>query len=284
MNSSSTSGIEARARWKAATLYFGLTLAFWVVSALSRATENARIGLEAAWHIPWVLEGSSLLVSAGLFFLVWSLEARWPIAPGGRLKKLAIHVAGSVGFSAIHVLLMVWIRKIYWLLAVGTEYVYLRNPLEDILYDYRKDAVTYATLLMIIYLSKSLEVAHAERIEARTAASASHRLVLKCGGKTVFLAAHEVEAVQADGNYVFVHTGNKSHHARLPLSDALSLLEAAGRDIRRVHKSWLIDFEKVAEARKTPKGDIDYRMKSGREIRGSRRYQHDLSAERPGTV
>ncbi|WP_323761034.1 LytTR family DNA-binding domain-containing protein [Maricaulis sp.] len=279
MSDSPTATIEVRARWKAATLFFGLSLAFWIVSALSRGTENTRAGIETAWHAPWVLEGSSLLVSAALFFFVWHLESRWPIAPGPVLKKVAIHILGSIAFSALHIFLMVMIREGYWIIVFDTEYNYLRNPLEDVLYDYRKDVVTYATILMIIYLSKNLEIAHAEQAEARTTASVKHRLVLKCGGKTVLLAAHDVEAVQADGNYVFVHTGSKSHHARLSLSDALNLLKRAGRDVRRVHKSWLLDFSKVEEFKRTQKGDVDYRLISGREIRGSRRYHRDDDAE-----
>lgn len=264
--------IERRAKWKAALLFFGLSLAFWIVSALSRTTEHARAGIDIAWHVPWVLEGSSLLVSAGLFFLVWELAFRWPLVPGRLSAAIGIHLAGSLVFSGLHIVLMVLVREVYWLVVIGGEYTYLRNPLEDILYDYRKDAVTYATILILIHLTRGFEIADAERREARDAASHEHRLVLKCGGKTVYVAAGDVEAARADGNYVFIHTATQSHHARLALAEAFDLLTAAGCDVRRVHRSWILDFSKVEESRKTAKGDVVYRLKSGREVRGSRRF------------
>ncbi|WP_420430915.1 LytTR family DNA-binding domain-containing protein [Hyphobacterium sp.] len=267
--------IERRAKWKAALLFFGLSLAFWIVSALSRSTENARAGIDVAWHVPWLLEGSSLLVSAGLFFLVWELASRWPLVPGRLPAVIGIHAAGSIAFSGLHILLMVLVRELYWVAVIGGEYTYLRNPVEDVLYDYRKDVVTYATILILIHLTRGFEIADAERREARNAASSEQRLVLKCGGKTVYLAAGDVEAAKADGNYVFIHTANGSHHARLSLAEALDLLTAAGCDFRRVHRSWILDFSKVEESRKTTKGDVVYRLASGREVRGSRRFVAD---------
>jgi hypothetical protein len=267
--------IERRAKWRAAALFFALSFAFWIVSALSRATENARLGLETDWHVPWLLEGSSLIVSAGLFFGVWALARRWPLAPGGLRIALLVHVAGSIVFSALHIWLMVLIREAYWLVVFASEYQYLRSPVDDLLYDYRKDAVTYATILMIVHLTRNFEIADAERAEARQAARQDHRLVLKCGGRTVYVPAAEVEAAQSDGNYVFIHTAGGHHHARLSLSEAQDLLSAAGRDVRRVHRSWIVDFVKVAESRKTAKGDPVYRLASGREVRGSRRYRFD---------
>lgn len=269
--------IETRAMRRAAALFFGLSLVFWVVSALSRATENARIELATAWEVPWVLEGSSLLTSALLFFGVWKLESWWPISPGRPLQKLGAHLVGVIAFSAIHIASMVVIRKIYWAVILHSQYVFFRDPVQDLLYDFRKDVVTYITILMLIHLSRSLEIAQAERLEAQSDASERHRIVLKCGGRTTFVDANRIDAVQADGNYVFVYAGESRHHARMPLSDCLKLLTTAGQDVRRVHKSWLVNFAYISQTSKTSKGDIDFVLSSGRIIRGSRRYQDGLA-------
>lgn len=269
---SETKAVENRSKCKAALLFFGLALLFWVVSALSRSTENTRIGLETPWDTPWILEGSSLFTMALLFFLVWEIEKRWPISPERPILKLAAHLAGSFVFSALHILAMVFIRKAYWAVFRGAEYIYLRNPIQDILYDYRKDAVTYVTILMIIYLTRNFEFAKAEQKAAQTDASVDKKITLKCGGRTVLLPSADIEAAQADGNYVFVYTQDSKYHTRMTLSECLQLLRAAGQDARQVHRSWVLDFSKIKEIAKTPKGDVEIMLHSGRQVRGSRRY------------
>ena len=265
--------IDARAKWLAAYLFWGLSLIFWIVSALSRTTENARVGVSVRWDVPWILEGSSLITSAVLYFLVWQIHLRWPVEPGDIVRKFLAHLAGAILFSALHIVGMVVLREAYWHVLLGQDYTYLRDPVNDVIYDFRKDLVTYATIVMIISLVRNYLIAKTEQFEARQHASVANRITLKCGGKTVFLDAREIEAVKADGNYVKIYTDGECHHARLPLSEALVLLQAAGRRAERVHRSWIVDAHKIERIDKTPKGDFLFTLRSGREVRGSRRYR-----------
>ncbi|MHA6288253.1 LytR/AlgR family response regulator transcription factor [Maricaulis sp. CAU 1757] len=265
--------VEQRAQTRAATLFSGLVFCFWVVSALSRATEWDRLGRAYAWELPWVMEGTSLIFMLPLFYLVAAFETRWPVSPGERTAKLVAHIVGSILFAATHILLMALSRELIWALFYDSEYTYLRNPLADLLYDYRKDAVTYLTALMLLTLSRNLERAHEEAQAAREDAVRSRRITLKCGGRTVFLEASRFEAARADGNYAHVHTtGGETLHARISLTELGRLLGSAGEDVRRVHKSWIVNLNQIEERAATRQGDRVYTTTSGRRIPGSRRY------------
>nr|WP_281721440.1 LytTR family DNA-binding domain-containing protein [Nitrosomonas nitrosa] len=220
-----------------------------------------------------MLEGSSLLITALLFFAVAWWESLWPVSPGRVPAKVIAHLVGSLAFSATHIVAMVAIRELYFHIVHNIDYTYIRNGFEDILYDYRKDSVTYITMLMLIYLTRGLEITRQEAVRDLQMASDEKRLALKCGGSTIFLAADKVEAVQGDGNYVFIHTASESFHARMTLIEAEKLLRSSGQSVIRVHKSWIIDREKIERISKNDKGDPIYQLRGKRIIKGSRRYR-----------
>ena len=51
------------------------------------------------------------------------------------------------------------------------------------------------------------------------------RLVIKSGGRIFFLETDEIDWIEAEGNYVSVHTGKKSHLIRETISNLESKLD-----------------------------------------------------------
>ena len=79
---------------------------------------------------------------------------------------------------------------------------------------------------------------------------------------------------EAAGDYVALHVGPREHLLR----DTLSGLEARldGRRFVRIHRSTLVQVDRVRDVRLTAAGDARVRLRDGTELRASRRYWKDL--------
>ncbi|WP_379062400.1 LytTR family DNA-binding domain-containing protein [Mesorhizobium sp. UC22_110] len=208
--------------------------------------------------------------------LVALWERRFRLAIAGLPRAIVVHVIGSIVFSALHVAGMVLLRKVVFAIALGQAYNFFDEPLTDLAYEYRKDALTYATILLMLTLVRGIEFNRPHSRRERQSEPA--RLTLKSGGRTILLDAHAVEWARAAANYVDVHARGSTHLARISLSALEAQLREAGVDAVRVHRSWIVNRAKIVEIVPLGDGDVRIRTGEGAEIRGSRRYRHLLDA------
>ena len=93
---------------------------------------NALIGMRsggstlAAWK-PFLFESSSILVIVALIPFILRFEKRYRLDARPRIRAVAVHSAGALVFSAVHVSSMVALRKLVYALA-GQTYVFDRMP------------------------------------------------------------------------------------------------------------------------------------------------------------
>ena len=113
---------------------------------------------------------------------------------------------------------------------------------------------------------------------ARAEARQTHRLTLKCGGRTLRIAADEFRAAQAAGNYVEIRLAGGEHLARSTLTELERQLSEAGIDAVRVHRSWLVNRDAIREIAPTGEGDVAITLDTGAKVPGSRRYRDRLDA------
>ena len=147
----------------------------------------------------------------------------------------------------------------------------------EILYEARKDLGTYIGYQVIIAVSLALQHSRLETQMAREEARRSHRLTLKCGGRTLRIAAEEFLTAKAAGNYVEVRLEGGEHLARLTLADLQKTIER-GRYRCRARAPLLAGQIATASARSHPtgEGDVAITLDTGETIPGSRRYRSDL--------
>jgi two-component system LytT family response regulator len=100
------------------------------------------------------------------------------------------------------------------------------------------------------------------------------RLVVKSAGTTRFLPVSELEWIEGAGVYVTLHTGNKEILYRASLNDLEARLDAA-RFIR-IHRSAIVNFEKVSHLEPISHGEFEVVMKSGARPKLSRTYRPQL--------
>jgi hypothetical protein len=272
----SDAALERQVLLKVWAISVGFMLAVFIVNVLTLVTEAERLGAPFDAGRFWVLEGTSTLVLLLLFPGVAIFERRHPFTPETWRVALVWHIGGSLVFSLAHVLGMEALRLAILGLPGDASSWYAALP-ADLLYEYRKDLLSYGIFVLILGFARSLEEHRREAAAARRDARATGRLTLKSGGRTLYLDAETLESANAAGNYVEISAGDATHLARMSLSALEDLLREAGVDVVRVHRSYLVNRRKVREV--VPGGDGDFRllMQSGAGIKGSRRFRHKLS-------
>ncbi len=100
------------------------------------------------------------------------------------------------------------------------------------------------------------------------------RLVIKAGGRVFFVRATDIDWIEAAGNYVKLHVGADSHLFR----ETMSTLEAQlDPDLFfRIHRSHIINIERVKELQPWFNGEYVVFLKSGTRLTLSRGYREKL--------
>jgi hypothetical protein len=256
--------------WLTSALFL---VAVTVINATTLITEAERAGAPYDMGEPWLLELTSVIVLFALVPLVGMWERRLPFGPDTWRPALGVHIVGSIVFSGLHILGMWLLRSLVWPVAFGHAYAYFDDVPTVLLYEYRKDLLPYAVIILLLTLVRSVEEHRREAEAARTEARDTGRLTLKSGGRTLFLDARSPDWAEAAGNYVEIRANGATHLARLTLTALEQQLAAAGVDIARVHRSRLVNRAKVREIAPTGDGDFRVKLTDGTELRGSRRYR-----------
>jgi two-component system, LytTR family, response regulator len=102
------------------------------------------------------------------------------------------------------------------------------------------------------------------------------RIVVKSGGRVYFFRAEEIDWVEAQGNYVRIHFGGEAHLLR----ESLAAIERGLDPLKfiRIHRSTIVNVERIKELHPMFHGQYAVVLHSGAEITLSRRYRRNLEA------
>jgi|SRR5579871_473485 len=100
------------------------------------------------------------------------------------------------------------------------------------------------------------------------------RLVVKTGGRVIFLTAEEIDYIEAAGNYVRLHTGGENHLYREKISHLEMELDPA--KFARIHRSTIVNLSRVKEMHPLFRGDFTVLLRDGRELILSKSYRGRL--------
>jgi two-component system LytT family response regulator len=118
-------------------------------------------------------------------------------------------------------------------------------------------------------------VASAAVRAARRRTGTSERLLVPQGEGLELLDAASIHWLEADDNYVHVHTAHATFMLRRTLADLLAQL---GARFARIHRSAAVNLTEVKALSPLFKGDHELELRSGVKLRLSRRYKHELFA------
>lgn len=252
-----------------------VTLAIVAVNALSQLTDAERRGDVLPAYMPWITEATSAVFIIPLFPVIAWFVRHLPVSSSGIKKTILCHFLLSISFSAVHVAGMVGLRKLVFSVVYGHGYSFFDVIWRDALYEYRKDIVTYLLFISLLYLMQALTRRDAA-LEKATREPAEERVSFKCGSRQIWLKPSDISHAKAAGNYVELYAGDSVHLVRLSMAALERQLHNVGLPIVRVHRSHLVNKEKVLAVTPKADGDSELSLADGATIPASRRYRDNL--------
>jgi two-component system LytT family response regulator len=100
------------------------------------------------------------------------------------------------------------------------------------------------------------------------------RLVVKTAGRVFFLPTDEIDWIEAEGNYVSVHTSKKAYLLRETISSLESQLDP--KKFIRIHRSTIVNLSRIQELQSWSHGEYRVILYDGTELTLSRNYRENL--------
>jgi two-component system, LytTR family, response regulator len=108
-------------------------------------------------------------------------------------------------------------------------------------------------------------------LESRPDQKPPHRLVIKSAGRISFVDVAEIDWVEAADNYVRLHAGRESHLLRETMNSLEKRLDPG--QFLRVHRSRIVNIQKVKELRPLFRGEYDITLQDGTRLETGRGYR-----------
>jgi two-component system, LytTR family, response regulator len=153
------------------------------------------------------------------------------------------------------------------------------NALDYLLKPYDKDRFA-RTVQRVRERLNSHESGAAAVAIGRAKTAHCERLLVPDGERLQLIEAASVEWLEADDNYVHVHTAGRTYLLRRTLQDLLSQL--GEQRFIRVHRSTAVNLGCIGSLTPLFKGDYEIHLRNGRILRLSRRYREALFARMGG--
>jgi two-component system LytT family response regulator len=102
------------------------------------------------------------------------------------------------------------------------------------------------------------------------------RIVVKSNGRIYFVRTSDVDWCEAAGNYVRLHVGEAEHLVRETMTRFQACLDP--RQFVRIHRSAIVNVDRIQELRPSSNGEYVVIMRSGRRLTLSRGHREALRA------
>lgn len=101
------------------------------------------------------------------------------------------------------------------------------------------------------------------------------RLIVKSGGRVIFLRIEEIDWMEAAGNYVKLHSGNESHLIRETMNNLESQLSPL--KFIRIHRSTIVNIEKIKELQPYFNGEYKVILHNNTQVIMSRNFKDNFT-------
>jgi two-component system LytT family response regulator len=104
--------------------------------------------------------------------------------------------------------------------------------------------------------------------------AAGRRLIVKSGGRVVFLSFDEIDWIDAAANYVRIYVGKQPYVLRKGIGEIAERLDPT--PFVRIHRSAIVNVQKIKELQPVNSGEYIVVLKDGKELPCSRGYRSGL--------
>ncbi|HEY4904700.1 MAG TPA: LytTR family DNA-binding domain-containing protein [Candidatus Sulfotelmatobacter sp.] len=119
-------------------------------------------------------------------------------------------------------------------------------------------------------------IAHGRNVARTSGLANAERLVVKSAGRVVFVKISEIDWIEAADYYACLHVGPRSHLLRRSLAELEQELDQAV--FCRVHRSTIVNLERVRGLKLGEDGEYEVLLENGIGLRLSRRYRKELQS------
>ncbi len=102
------------------------------------------------------------------------------------------------------------------------------------------------------------------------------RLFIRCDGEIHVMSPEEIFWIESDGDYVRLHTADKSRFVRMSLLKIMEKL-TPGQFVR-IHRSTIVNLRHMRKASTALYGEYNVELTNGTKLKVSRTFVHDLKA------
>ena len=264
-----------------ALLLIGALTVGGVASVITQIADVESLGLSfERWELI-VWESSSRLVILALVPAILLFDRYLPLTWKNWRRGLPAHLLASLIFSLVHVHLMLLLRKAAYAF-VGRSYSF-NDWFGQLIYEYLKDVRAYFALLFIIYAYRFIllrmqgeasELSVQETKPQPEEARPPERFLVRKLDKEFLIAAKDVERLESQGNYVYLHVQGRAY----PLRSTMAAIEARLEPAKfvRVHRSHIVNTDYLTAIEPTDAGDARLKMRDGASVPCSRTYRAAL--------
>lgn len=260
-------------------VWFGINI---LVLASTQVMEFQRDGKTISFWEPLCWEVSSAVMILLLIPLGIAIHDRWLVSRSFK-QKIILHILLTLPFSLVHIIGMVAIRHAWY--GLMNEQYFFGDWLMEFLYEYRKDAQTYLTVLIVV-LGYRLIVRRLQgeasviqegetQTEIETDPHKPERLLIKKLGREFLIQVRDIEWIEASGNYANLHIKGAAYPMRITMEKLEKLLPD---NFVRIHRSTIVDMQQVKEVIPQDSGDYQIKLHQGTELTLSRRYRDSFKA------
>jgi len=100
------------------------------------------------------------------------------------------------------------------------------------------------------------------------------RFMIRSGGRVAFIKSGEVDWIAADDYYLKLHVGTKAHLLRMSMNELEEKLDPG--QFLRIHRSTIVNFDRIKELHQNPNGEYVVVLKDGTELKLSRNRRERL--------
>lgn len=230
--------------------------------------------------IAWEL--TSALSTIILLPFIFRIFSKYPLRFSAIGHLFALHTFYSFVFSILHILLMVWMRKLIYFFN-GQIYLF-GDIFREFLYEYRKDVWAYIILLigfnLVIFSysrlkgdAKAIANAKEEKKFTKEICAPKHFIIKKLDSEFL-INSEDIEWMESSGNYVNFHVDGRTYPIRSTLLKLTNSLESIG--MCRIHRSISINCHQVDNVKYDKNMDGIVKLKSGTEVKLSRTFTSEF--------
>ena len=105
---------------------------------------------------------------------------------------------------------------------------------------------------------------------------APSRILVRTGSRIVIVRVDDIDWVEGSGDYVSIHVGKKAWLFRETIATLVN--RYAARGIVRIHRSTLVNLDRVDELRPLTNGEFTVLLRDGTALKLSRNYRNAIDA------